>query len=56
MFYGDAIGLDKVYARVLEFRDRFGAANWTPAPLLETLAKAGKSLNDWYAAQSAVRR
>jgi 3-hydroxyacyl-CoA dehydrogenase len=52
MFYGDAIGLDKVYARVLEFRDRFGASNWTPAPLLETLAKEGRRLADWHAARS----
>jgi 3-hydroxyacyl-CoA dehydrogenase len=52
MFYGDAIGLDKVYARVLEFRDRFGAKNWTPAPLLEALAKEGRSLADWHAAGS----
>jgi 3-hydroxyacyl-CoA dehydrogenase len=52
MFYGDAIGLDKVYARVLEFRARFGAANWTPAPLLEALAKEGRSVADWHAAQA----
>lgn len=52
MFYGDAIGLDTVYTRVLEFRDRFGAGNWTPAPLLKTLAQEGRSLAEWHAARS----
>ena len=49
MHYADEIGLDKVYERVCEFRDRFGADNWTPAPLLETLVKEGTSLADWAA-------
>ncbi len=52
MFYGDAVGLDTVYTRVLEFRDRFGAENWTPAPLLETLARDGRSLAEWHAART----
>ena len=38
MHYADAIGVGRVYERVLEFRDRFGAEAWTPAPLLEKLA------------------
>ena len=37
MHYADAIGLETVLARINEFRDRFGAENWTPAPLLEKL-------------------
>ena len=42
MFYADTVGLDKVYAAVLKYKDIVGAAYWTPAPLLEKLAKAGK--------------
>jgi 3-hydroxyacyl-CoA dehydrogenase len=38
MHYADAVGLEKVYARVLEFSDRFGVGTWAPAPLLEELA------------------
>ncbi len=47
MFYADTVGLAEVYRRVLEFRDRFGSANWTPAPLLAELAKNGRSLSEW---------
>jgi len=39
MHYADAVGLSRVYERVCEFRDRFGAEAWTPAPLLAKLAK-----------------
>ena len=38
MHYADAVGLDKVYQRVLEFQERFGAEAWAPAPLLVKLA------------------
>ena len=38
MHYADAVGLDKVYQRVLEFQERFGAEAWPPAPLLVKLA------------------
>jgi 3-hydroxyacyl-CoA dehydrogenase len=47
MHYADAIGLDKVLARIEEFRERFGEENWTPAPLLEKLVKEGRSLAEW---------
>ena len=47
MHYADAVGLDKVLARIEEFRERFGAENWTPAPLLERLVADGRSLKDW---------
>ncbi len=49
MFYADQVGLGVVHSRICEFRDRFGAANWTPAPLLETLARDGRSLAEWHA-------
>jgi 3-hydroxyacyl-CoA dehydrogenase len=42
MFYADSIGLDKVFARVSEFHRQHGAF-WTPAPLLERLAREGKT-------------
>ena len=38
MHYAEAVGLKKVYQRVLEFQERFGAEAWAPAPLLAQLA------------------
>ncbi|MEX1197662.1 MAG: 3-hydroxyacyl-CoA dehydrogenase NAD-binding domain-containing protein [Pseudohongiellaceae bacterium] len=49
MFYGDQVGLDKVYERICEFRDTLGEDYWKPAPLLEKLAKEEKSFADWAA-------
>jgi 3-hydroxyacyl-CoA dehydrogenase len=40
MWYADEVGLDKVYARIEEFKKQFGPA-WEPAPLLAQIAKAG---------------
>jgi 3-hydroxyacyl-CoA dehydrogenase len=42
MFYADAIGLKTVYEAILKYQKQVGAEYWTPAPLLEKLAKAGK--------------
>jgi 3-hydroxyacyl-CoA dehydrogenase len=42
MFWADQEGLDKVYAKICEFRDQYGES-WTPAPLLERLANEGKT-------------
>jgi 3-hydroxyacyl-CoA dehydrogenase len=42
MFYADTVGLDKVHARVCDFHRQHGEF-WTPAPLLERLARAGKT-------------
>ncbi|MDF2467000.1 MAG: 3-hydroxyacyl-CoA dehydrogenase NAD-binding protein [Ramlibacter sp.] len=42
MFYADTVGLDKVYARVLEFERQHGEF-WKPAPLLKRLAESGKT-------------
>jgi 3-hydroxyacyl-CoA dehydrogenase len=47
MHYGDAVGLDKVYATICDYRDRFGEQFWTPSPLLEQLAKEGKTFAQW---------
>ena len=49
MHYADAVGLDQVYERICEFRDRFGPENWTPAALLEQLVKDKTTLADWAA-------
>ena len=51
MHYADAVGLPHVLERVREFEQRFGADNWTPAPLLETLVEAGRTLADWAKSQ-----
>lgn len=47
MHYAESVGLDKVLARIEEFRERFGEDNWAPAPLLEKLVAEGRSLTDW---------
>jgi 3-hydroxyacyl-CoA dehydrogenase len=44
MFYADTLGLANVVARIEEFAQRHGAAQWTPAPLLKRLATEGKAL------------
>lgn len=54
MHYADEVGLSAVHERVTEFRDRFGADNWTPAPLLEQLVKDGRTLAEWAAQKAAV--
>jgi len=51
MHTADVIGLDTIHARVCEFRDRFGAESWTPAPLLAELASSGTTLAEWHAAR-----
>jgi 3-hydroxyacyl-CoA dehydrogenase len=41
MFYADTVGLDRVLARVTDYRRRFGDY-WAAAPLLERLAAEGR--------------
>ena len=41
MFYADTVGVDRVLARVKEYRERFGDY-WSPAPLVERLAAEGR--------------
>ena len=50
MHYADAVGLASVLARIKEFRDRFGAENWTPAPLLQKLVTENSTIAEWAAA------
>ena len=54
MHYADTVGLDHVLQRVREFRQRFGAENWTPAPLLEKLVADKMTLAEW--AKSNIRK
>jgi 3-hydroxyacyl-CoA dehydrogenase len=51
MHYADAVGLDRVLERIIEFGQRYGETNWAPAPLLETLVDDGRSIADWAAEQ-----
>ncbi|HTO45796.1 MAG TPA: 3-hydroxyacyl-CoA dehydrogenase NAD-binding domain-containing protein [Burkholderiales bacterium] len=44
MLYADTVGLDKVFASVKRFHETHGEY-WTPAPLLERLAREGKKFN-----------
>lgn len=47
MHYADTLGLDKVYAKIMEFQETFGPRWWQPAPLLKELAESGKSFADY---------
>ena len=42
MFWADQIGLDKVLARIEEFRSQHGDEYWTPASLLVERVREGK--------------
>jgi 3-hydroxyacyl-CoA dehydrogenase len=53
MWYADTLGLEKVYQRTCEFQQQFGN-RWQPAPLLERLAKTGKSFADYCQKRSAA--
>jgi 3-hydroxyacyl-CoA dehydrogenase len=44
MFYADSVGLRQVYEAVKRFHAQHGAF-WEPAPLLERLAREGKTFN-----------
>jgi len=41
MFYADHLGVDKVYAKVRDFSERFGPLYWEPPKLLQELAEKG---------------
>jgi 3-hydroxyacyl-CoA dehydrogenase len=46
MFWADSVGLDKVLSTIRRFGDELGSQYWTPAPLLVSLAGAGKKFAD----------
>ena len=45
MHYADALGLAAVHSGILKYRARYGDPGWTPAPLLERLARTGGKLS-----------
>ncbi|WP_247121027.1 3-hydroxyacyl-CoA dehydrogenase NAD-binding domain-containing protein [Kordiimonas marina] len=47
MHYADSLGLKNVYAKIVEYGEKFGPRWWKPAPLLKELAEAGKSFADY---------
>jgi 3-hydroxyacyl-CoA dehydrogenase len=51
MYYADTIGLDKVHADVKQFHAEHGYW-WEPAPLLEKLAREGKTFADFDAGRA----
>ena len=53
MWYADAVGLKKVYERVLEFHRQHGEL-WEPASLLKQLAEQGKTFADYNKEQRAT--
>jgi 3-hydroxyacyl-CoA dehydrogenase len=46
MFYADTVGLQRVYERVAQFHRDYGK-RWTPAPLLERLAREGSTFREY---------
>jgi 3-hydroxyacyl-CoA dehydrogenase len=53
MFYADTIGLKVIYDRILEFGHTLDAQYWTPAPLLEQLARAKSTFANWDSSRRA---
>jgi 3-hydroxyacyl-CoA dehydrogenase len=47
MFWADQLGLNNIYDKICEFRDKYGEQYWKPAPLLEKLANEGKTFAEW---------
>jgi 3-hydroxyacyl-CoA dehydrogenase len=47
MFWADSVGLANIVRGIESLAQRFGSANWTPAPLLLELARSGKGFKDW---------
>ncbi len=47
MIYADIVGLNHVYRAICKYRERYGDLYWTPAPLLEKLAKEGETFTAW---------
>ena len=47
MFYADTLGLAHVRQRIEYYRLRLGEDRWTPAPLIERLARRGETFEHW---------
>ncbi len=46
MFYADRLGVDKVYAKICDFSERFGPLYWEPPKLLQELAEKGRRFSE----------
>ena len=53
MFYAETIGLKVIRDRILEFGRTFDRQYWTPAPLLELLARNESTFDKWDASRRA---
>jgi 3-hydroxyacyl-CoA dehydrogenase len=53
MWHADTLGLEKVYLRICEFHQQHGEI-WSPAPLLQRLAEAGKTFAEFDKGQLAA--
>ena len=42
MFFADVVGSSRVHASISRYREQLGEEEWSPAPLLERLARDGK--------------
>ena len=51
MWYADTVGIPHVYERICQFEKQHGS-EWTPAPLLKSLAESGKKFADFDREQS----
>jgi 3-hydroxyacyl-CoA dehydrogenase len=52
MFYADTVGLKSILDKILEFREILDPQYWQPSPLLERLAREGKTFAQWQAEQA----
>jgi 3-hydroxyacyl-CoA dehydrogenase len=43
LWFADQLGLGQLQKRLLEFREQLGEESWTPAPLIERLAREGSA-------------
>ncbi len=53
MWHADTVGLQNVYQRICEFHQQQGEL-WAPAPLLQSLAQAGKTFAEFDKEQAAA--
>jgi 3-hydroxyacyl-CoA dehydrogenase len=51
MFFADRVGLPRIRDRVAAFHAEYGK-RWAPAPLLERLAREGRTFREWDASRS----
>jgi 3-hydroxyacyl-CoA dehydrogenase len=56
MFYADSVGPAVVLEGVRHFAAKLGANDWSPAPLLEEIARSGGTFHDWRASERGEER